>query len=127
MVTGIQMVRIPYRGAPPALADLIGGQVQVYFTTVASSIEYITDRRLHALAVTTAERLQQLADVPTVSDFVPGYEATTWFGIGAPRNTPVEIVDKLNREINAGLADSRLKARLVDLGSEVIAGSPTDF
>ena len=127
MMTGVDMVHVPYRGAAPALTDLLGGQVQVMFDTMTSSIEYIRAGKLRALAVTTATRSEALPDIPTVGDFVPGYEASAWFGLGAPKNTPAEIVDKLNKEINAGLADPKMKARLADLGGTVLAGSPADF
>ncbi len=127
MMTGVHMVHVPYRGAAPAVADLIGGQVQVVFDNLPVSIAYIRAGKLRALAVTTTTRSEALPDIPTIADFVPGYEASAWFGIGAPKNTPTEIVDKLNSEINAGLADSRLKSRLSDLGGAVIAGSPSDF
>ena len=127
MMTGVQMVHVPYRGAAPAVADLIGGQVQIVFDNLPGSIAYIRAGRLRALAVTTTTRSEALPDVPTIADFVPGYEASAWFGVGAPKNTPVEIVDKLNREINAGLADPRLRSRLTDLGGVTIAGSPADF
>ena len=127
MMTGVDMVHVPYRGAAPALTDLLGGQVQVMFATMPSSIEYIRAGKLRALAVTTATRSEALPDIPTVGDFVPGYEASGWFGIGAPKNTPAEIIDKLNKEINAGLADPKIKARLADLGGTVLAGSPADF
>ena len=127
MMAGVDMVHVPYRGAAPALTDLLGGQVQVMFATMPASIEYIRAGKLRALAVTTATRSEVLPDVPTVGDFVPGYEASAWYGVGAPRNTPAEIVDKLNKEINAGLADPKMKARLADLGGTVLAGSPADF
>jgi tripartite-type tricarboxylate transporter receptor subunit TctC len=106
---------------------LLGGQVQVTFASMPSSIGYVRAGTLRALAVTTATRSEALPDVPTVGEFVPGYEASVWYGIGAPRNTPVEVIDKLNREINAGLADPKLQARLVDVGGTVLAGSPADF
>ena len=121
------MVHVPYRGAAPALTDLLGGQVQVTFDPMSSSIEHIRAGKLRALAVTTATRSEALPDIPTVGDFVPGYEASGWFGIGAPKDTPAEIIDKLNREINAGLADAKIKARIADLGDTVLAGSPADF
>ena len=121
------MVHVPYRGGAPALTDLLGGQVQVYFPSLVSSIEYIKAGKLRALAVTTATRSEALPDLPTVGDFVPGYEASTWYGVGAPKSTPAEIVDRLNREINAGLADPKMKARLADLGGIRLAGSPADF
>jgi tripartite-type tricarboxylate transporter receptor subunit TctC len=127
MMTGINMVHVPYRGGAPAIADLLGGQVQVIFDVLSESIEYIRAGRLRPLAVTTAVRSEALPDLPTVGDFVPGYEASAWFGVGAPRNTPAAIIDKLNKEINAGLADPRIKARFADLGATVVMGSPTDF
>jgi tripartite-type tricarboxylate transporter receptor subunit TctC len=127
MMAGANMLHVPYRGGAPALADLLGGQVQVYFAGMPESIEYIRAGKLRALAVTTAARLDALPDIPMIADFVPGYEASGWFGVGAPRNTPVEIIDKLNREINAGLADSKLRERFADLGGIVFPGSPADF
>ena len=127
MMTGVDMVHVPYRGGAPALTDLLGGQVQVMFGTMPASIEHIRAGKLRALAVTTATRSEALPDIPTVGEFVPGYEASAWYGVGAPKNTPAEIVDKLNKEINAGLADPKIKARLADLGGTVLAGSPADF
>jgi tripartite-type tricarboxylate transporter receptor subunit TctC len=127
MMTGVNLVHVPYRGAGPALTDLIAGQVQVYFAQMMASIEYIRAGKLRPLAVTIATRSDALPDIPTVSEFVPGYEASIWLGIGAPKATPAEIVEKLNREINAGLADPRMKARLADLGGTVLPGSPSDF
>ncbi len=127
MMTGVNMVHVPYRGEAPALTGLLGGQVQVYFGTLPGSIEYIRVGKLRALAVTTATRSEALPDVPTLSEFVPNYEASGWHGIGVPKNTPAEIVEKLNKEINAGLADPKFKARLADLGGTVLAGSPADF
>ncbi len=126
MMAGVDMVHVPYRGTAPALTDLLGGQVEVMFAP-CPSIEHIRGGKLRALAVTTAKRSEELPDIPTVDDFVPGYEASVWLGIGAPKNTPAEIVDKLNKEINAGLADPKMKARLADLGGTVLAGSPADF
>ena len=127
MMAGVQMVHVPYRGTPSAITDMLGGQVQVMFTTLPTAIEYIRAGKLRALAATTATRLGVLPDIPTVGEFVPGYEASAWWGVGAPRNTPTEIVDKLNKEINTGLADPKMKARLADLGATVLAGSPADF
>ena len=127
MMAGVDMVHVPYRSAGPALTDLITGQVQVMFFTTVSSIEYIKAGRLRALAVTTATRSDALPDIPTVGEFVPGYEASTWFGVGVPKTTPAEIVDKLNKEINAALADPNVKARLADLGGTVLADSPAEF
>jgi tripartite-type tricarboxylate transporter receptor subunit TctC len=127
MMTGVSMVHVPYRGAAPALTDLISGQVQVTFENPMASIEFIRAGKLRALAVTTATRSEVLPDLPTVGDFVPGYEASAWYGIGAPRGTPDEIINKLNKEINAILTDPKSKARLADLGASVIPGSPSDF
>jgi tripartite-type tricarboxylate transporter receptor subunit TctC len=127
VMAGINMVHVPYRGGGPALTDLLAGQVQLYFATTVSSIEYIRTGRLRALAVTTSARWEGLPDVPTVSEFLPGFEAIGWGGIAAPRNTPAEIIDKLNEEINAALADPKMKARLADLGGTVFPGSPSDF
>jgi tripartite-type tricarboxylate transporter receptor subunit TctC len=127
MMTGVNMVHVPYRGAAPALMDLIGGQVQVMIDTTPASMAYIRAGRLRPLAVTTATRADVLPDIPTVGDFVPGYEATSWFGVGVPKNTPAEIIEKLNKEINAALADPKIKARLVDLGGTVLPGSPVEF
>ena len=127
MMTGVDMVHVPYRAGPQALADLIGGQVQVMFDNVSQSIEHIRAGKLRALAVTTVTRSEALPDLPTVGDFVPGYEASAWFGFGAPKNTPAEIIDRLNKEINAGLADAKLKAKLADLGGTMMVGSPADF
>jgi len=127
MMTGVEMVHVPYRGAAPALTDLIGGQVQVMIDTTPASMQHIRSGRLRPLAVTTATRADALPDLPTVGDFVPGYEATSWFGIGAPKDTPPEIIATLNKEINAAIADSKIKARLIDLGGTVLPGSPADF
>ena len=126
-MTGVDMLHVPYRGVAPALTDLLGGQVQVMFTSVPSSIEHIRTGKLRALAVTTAMRAEALPDIPTFAEFVPGYEASFWYGVGAPKATPAEIVAKLNTEINAGLADSKIKARLADVGGTVLAGSPANF
>jgi tripartite-type tricarboxylate transporter receptor subunit TctC len=127
IMAGVDMVHVPYRGSPPALTDLLAGQVQMMFSPMSSSIEYVKAGKLRALAVTTATRSEVLPDVPAVGEFVPGYAASGWFGIGAPSKTPAAIVDRLNQEINAGLADTKLKARLADLGATVFVGSPTDF
>ena len=127
MMTGIEMVHVPYRGGAPALTGLIGGQVQVMFLSPAASIEYIRSGRLRALAVTTTTRWEGLPDIPTVGEFVPGYETSIVLGVGVPKATPVEIIDKLNREINATLADPKIKARLAVLGGTPLAGSPADF
>jgi len=127
MMAGVDMVIVPYRGAGPMITDVLGGHVPVAFDGMSSSIGHIKAGQLRALAVTTATRMETLPDVPTVGEFVPGYEEVSWCGIAAPNNTPAEIVDKLNTEINAGLADSRIKAQLADLGVVVLAGSPADF
>ena len=127
MMTGVDMLHVPYRGGALALNDLIGGQLQVMFDTMPESIGFIRAGVLRPLAVTTAERASVLPDIPTIGDFVPGYEASAWYGIGAPRNTPAEIVDTLNREINAGLTDPKIKARLVELGGTLSVGSPAAF
>jgi len=127
MMAGIRMVHVAYRGQGPALSDLLGGQVQILFATTPGTTEYISTGRLRALAVTTATRAQVLPQLPTVGDFVPGYEASQWYGMGAPRGTPAEIIDILNREINAALVDPGMKARLADLGGEPLAGSPSEF
>jgi tripartite-type tricarboxylate transporter receptor subunit TctC len=127
MMTGVDMVHVPYRSGGPALTDLLGGQMQVMFPAIVSSIEYIRADRLRALAVTAATRSDELPDIPTVAEFVPGYEASNWFGVAAPKATPAETVEKLNEEINAGLADPKIKAQLAELGAMVLAGSPADF
>ena len=127
MMTGIDLVHVPYRGNSPALTDLLGGQVQVYFVTTPASIEFIKAGTLRALAVTTAARSDTLPAIPTVGDFVPGYESSAWYGVGVPKRTPVEIIDRLNTEINAALADPKIKARLADLGGTPLLGSPADF
>jgi tripartite-type tricarboxylate transporter receptor subunit TctC len=127
VMTGIDMVHVQYRGNAPALIDLLAGQVQLGFDTLPASIEYIRTGKLRALAVSTLARSQALSDLPSVSEFVPGYESSGFFGVGAPGKTTSEIVDKLNKEINAGLADPKLKARLADLGGMVLSGSPADF
>jgi len=127
MMAGVNLLEVPYRGSGPALTDLIGGQVQVMFDPLASSLEHIRAGKLRPLAVTTMQRSEVLPDIPTVSEFVPGYEASTFHGLGAPSNTPAKIIDKLNMEINAGLADPKIKGRLAALGGMVLAGSPADF
>jgi tripartite-type tricarboxylate transporter receptor subunit TctC len=127
MMTGLNMIHVPYRGASPALTDLLGGQVQVMFASMPSAIEYIRAGRMRALAVTTAMRSHALPDIPILGDFVPGYEASSVYGVGAPKNTPLEIVDRLNEEINAGLADPQMKMRLAALGGTPLPGSPADF
>jgi tripartite-type tricarboxylate transporter receptor subunit TctC len=127
MMTGLNMVHVPYRGSAPMLTDLLGGQVQVTFDNMPSSIQHIREGRLRALGVTTAVRSEALPDVPVVADFVPGYEASAWFGVGAPKGTPDEIIEKLNKEINAGLADPKLRAKLADLGGMMMGGTPAAF
>jgi tripartite-type tricarboxylate transporter receptor subunit TctC len=127
MMTGVNMVHVPYRGGAPALTDMISGQVQVMFDNVPTSIEFIRAGKLRALAVTTATRSEVLPDLPTVADFVPGYEASAWYGVGVPKGTPDDIIDKLNKEINAILAEPKAKARLADLGASLLAGSSADF
>jgi tripartite-type tricarboxylate transporter receptor subunit TctC len=127
MMTGINMLHVPYRGAPPALTDLIAGQVHVMFDNLPSSIEHIRAGRLRPLAVTATTRLEALPDVPPLGDFVPGFETSAWAGIGAPKNTPAEIIGQLNREINAALADPTIKARFVDLGGEVLPLLPGEY
>jgi tripartite-type tricarboxylate transporter receptor subunit TctC len=127
IMTGVDMIHVPYRGNAPALTDLIAGQVQVMFADTPSSIEHVKAGKLRALAVTTAERSEILPQLPTVSEFLPGFEASNWFGVAAPKSTPSEIVDKLNKEINVALAEPEIKARLADLGATALAGSPADF
>src|SRR5262249_11947385 len=127
MMAGVNMVHVPYRGAAPSLGDLIGGQVQVTFESMPSSIGYIRAGTLRALAVTTATRPEALPASPSVGEFVPGYEASIWYGVGAPKSTPAQIIDKLNKEINAGLADPKLQARIAELGGVPLEGSPANF
>jgi tripartite-type tricarboxylate transporter receptor subunit TctC len=127
MTTGIKMIHIPYRGDVPAITDLLAGQVQVYFGTLPASVEYVRAGNLRALAVTSAARSPALPDIPAMGEFLPGFEASIWNGLSAPKNTPAEIVEKLNREINAGLADPELKAHLADLGATPFPGSPADY
>jgi tripartite-type tricarboxylate transporter receptor subunit TctC len=126
-MTGVNMVHVPYRGGGPAITDLIAGQVQVMFMSPFGLIEYIRVDKLRALAVTTATRSEALPDVPPVGDFVPGFEATSWFGVGAPMNTPIAIVDKLNKEFSAAVADPRIKARITDMGATPFVNTPADF
>ena len=126
-MTGTNLVHVPYRSVAAVMTDLLSGQVQLYFGTTASSLEYVRAGKLRALAVTIERRLDALPDIPAVAEFVPGYEASAWFGVGTPRNTPVQIIDKLNKEINAGVADPKMKARLTDLGGIALSGSPSDF
>jgi tripartite-type tricarboxylate transporter receptor subunit TctC len=123
----VDMLHVPYRGGRPALTDLLAGQVPVMFDTLATSIEHIRAGKLRALAVTSATRSNVLPEIPAVAEFVPGYEAIGWQGLGAPRGTPADIIDRLNKEINAGLADPQIKARIADLGYTVFANSPADF
>jgi len=127
LMSGVSMVHVPYRGSAPALTDLLSGQIQLMFDPMPSSIGHIKAGKLRALAVTTATRSEVLPDIPTVGEFVPGYEASTWFGIVAPTNTPTEIIEKLNNAVNAGLADPKIKARLAEMGGMLLAGSPADF
>jgi tripartite-type tricarboxylate transporter receptor subunit TctC len=127
LMTGVHMIHVPYRGSGPMLNDLLSGQVQFAFDALASSIGHIRAGRLRALGVGNATRVEALPDVPSVAEFLPGYEASGWIGLGAPRNTPAEIIDKLNREINAGLADPRIRARIADLGNTPLALSPTEY
>jgi len=127
IMTDIKMTHVPYRGGGPAINDLLGGQVQVYFSTIPSVIEHIRAGTLRLLAVTTDIRLAILPDTPTIAEFVPGYEGSGWQGLGAPKDTPAEIIDKLNKEINAALADRKMRARLADLGGSPLPGSPADF
>ncbi len=127
MMAGINMVHVPYRGGAPALIDLLGGQIQVMFDTIPQSLDYIRDGKLRALAVTTSTRANALPDVPALGDFVPGFEAGSWWGAGVPKDTPVEIIDKLNAEINAGLNDPKLKARLAELGTTPLVFTPAQF
>ncbi len=127
MMSGSNMIHVPYRGGPAALTAVLGGQVQVYFVATSSSIENIKAGKLRALAVTTATRWEGLPDVPALDEFLPGYEASIWFGIGAPKNTPVELIDKLNKEINAGLSDPQMRARLAPLGSTPMPTTPAEF
>jgi tripartite-type tricarboxylate transporter receptor subunit TctC len=127
VMTGVNIAHVPYRGNALALTDLLGGQVQVMFDSMPNSIEYIRAGALRALAVTTATRSEALPDLPTVGDFLPGYEASTWYGVGIPKNTPTNIIEKLNKEVNAALADPKMKARLAELGGAVLPRSPADF
>jgi tripartite-type tricarboxylate transporter receptor subunit TctC len=127
MITGLNMVHVPYRGEAPALTDMLGGHVHAMFGTMPASIEYIRAGKLRPLAVTSARRSEVLPDLPVVGDFVPGYETAALQGVGAPKNTPAEIIDRLNQEINGGLADPKIKARVADMGGTVLAGSPADF
>jgi tripartite-type tricarboxylate transporter receptor subunit TctC len=127
LMAGVDMLHVPYRGTAPALTDLVGGQVHVIFDSVVSSIAFIRSGKLRPLAVTSRSRLAALPDVPAAAEFVPGYEATGWMGVGAPRNTPAEVIGKLNREINAGLANANIKARIAELGYPPVPSSPAEF
>jgi tripartite-type tricarboxylate transporter receptor subunit TctC len=127
IMADVSMIHVPYRGLAPALTDLMGGQVQVIFSTIAAAIEHIKAGKLRALAVTTAMRAEALPEIPTVGESYPGYEASQWYGVGAPKNTPAEIIEKLNGAINGAIADPKLKARFADLGGTVVSGSPADF
>jgi tripartite-type tricarboxylate transporter receptor subunit TctC len=127
MMAGVDLVHVPYRGEAPALTDLLAGQVQVVFATMPGSVEYIRAGKLRALAVTTLTRSEVLPNIPTVSEFLPGFEASTWFGLAAPKSTPIAVVDRLNKETNAALADPKLIARVADLGGSATPGSPDDF
>jgi tripartite-type tricarboxylate transporter receptor subunit TctC len=127
MRAGIEMVHVPYRGSPPALTDLVGGQVQALFDPMLSAIEFVKSGKLRPLAVTTMNRWEGLPDVPALSEYMPDFDASLWLGLGAPRNTPAEVIDRLNREINAGLADPKMKLRLAELGGTVLPGSPVEF
>jgi tripartite-type tricarboxylate transporter receptor subunit TctC len=127
IMTSVNMVNVPYRGAAPAMTDLLGGQVDVLFAGLPGAIEYIRTGKLRALAVTTAKRSETVPEIPTVGDFVAGYDASNWIGLGVPKNTPAGIIDKINTEVNAGLADSNIKMRFADLGGTVLPGSPADF
>jgi tripartite-type tricarboxylate transporter receptor subunit TctC len=127
MMAGVDIQHVPYRGAAPAMTDLLAGQVQVYFVTTPSSMQYIKSGQLRAIAVTTAKRVPELPGLPAISEFVPGYDASAWYGLGAPKDTPKDIIDRLNREINAAVADASIKKRFDDLGCTIIAGSPADL
>lgn len=127
MMAGVDMVHIPYRGGAPALTDLLAGQVQVYFSSVASAIQYIRADKLRALAVTTAKRSDLLPELPTLAEFLPGYEASPWYGLGAPKGTPAEVIARLNEEVNKALADPAIKPRLAELGATPLPGSAADF
>jgi tripartite-type tricarboxylate transporter receptor subunit TctC len=126
-MAGVGILHVPYRGVAPAITDLLGGQVQVIFGTMPAVIEFVRSGKLRALAVTTAARSEALPDVPSIGEFVPGYEASQWYGIGAPKNTPTEVIERINKEANAALADPKMKARLAELGASVLSGSPADF
>ena len=127
MMTGVNMIHVPYRGGALVLTDMVGGQVQIMFDNIPTAMEFVRSGKLRGLAVTGASRSETLPDLPTVADFLPGYEATSWYGLGAPKGTPAEVVDKLNREVNAILADPKAKARFSELGATMLPGSPADF
>jgi tripartite-type tricarboxylate transporter receptor subunit TctC len=127
MVTGVNMIHVPYRGLAPALTDLMGGQLHVVFSTIPAALEYIKADKLRALAVTTAARFEGAPEIPTMDGVLPGFETSQWYGVGVPRNTPAQIVDKLNTEINLALRDPKMKARLADLGGMTLAVSPPEF
>jgi len=127
MLASVDMVHVPYRGASPAITGLLGNQVQVFFSPLSTAVEYVRAEKLRALAVTTTERSEALPDVPAMREFVPGYEASNWYGIGAPKNTPADVIDKLNKGVNAVLADQGMRTRIADLGETVVGGSPADF
>jgi tripartite-type tricarboxylate transporter receptor subunit TctC len=127
MMTGLNIIHVPYRGAAPALADLVGGQVQVMFGDMPSTLEFIRASKLRGLAITTAARSEVLPDLPTVSEFVPNYESSAWYGIGAPKNTPAKIVERINRELSTAVADPKMRERLVVLGGTPLEGTPSDF
>jgi tripartite-type tricarboxylate transporter receptor subunit TctC len=127
MMTGINMVHVPYRGGALALTDLIGGQVQVMFDNIPTAAEFIKNGKLRGLAVTSPARSDVLPDLPTVHDFLPGYEASAWYGLGAPKGTPADVIEKLNREVNAILADPKAQARFAELGATLLPGSPREF
>jgi tripartite-type tricarboxylate transporter receptor subunit TctC len=127
MMAGLKIVQVHYRGAGPAMSDLLGGQIQVVFAGILGAIDYIKAGRLRALAVTTAERSEALPDVPSLNEFIAGYETSNWIGLGAPKNTPQDVIDKINLEVNKGLVDPKLLARFVDLGGIAVKGTPTDF
>ena len=127
MMTGVNMIHVPYRGGALALTDMIGGQVQVMFDNIPTAMEFVRSGKLRGLAVTGAGRSETLPDLPTVADFLPGYEATSWYGLGAPKGTPNEIIEKLNREVNAILAEPKTKARFLELGASMLPGSPAEF
>jgi tripartite-type tricarboxylate transporter receptor subunit TctC len=127
IMAGVKMTHVPYRGQAPALADLLGGRIQALFPTTPGMTEYIRTGKVRALAVTTALRAEVLPELPTVSEYLPGYEASQWYGIGAPKNTPPDIINKLNQEINAAFSDNTMKSRLADIGGEMLPGTPKDF